>query len=540
MPLRDLLPPDAGLVVTSLAVTPGLIALAASTHAPMATCPHCGIPSDRVHSRYTRTAADLPWQGRRVVLRVTVRRFRCCTGGCDRVVFCERLPAILVPHARTTDRLTETHRAIGFALGGEAGARLAVRLVVPTSPDTLLRRVKSATAPSAPTPQVLGVDDFAFRRGQYYGTILVDLERRRVIDLLPDRESATLAGWLRSHPGVEVISRDRATAYAQAARDAAPNATQVADRWHLLANLRDALERLFQQRAGVVGAILADPPAAERPVADTAPPAARRGQRTEARRADPQPRQQVFEQVRRLHAEGVSLRQIARTLRLHFSTVARYVSSDKCPDWNPGRRGPRGLDAHADFIRQRLRDGCRTAAAICRELQARGYRGAPSLVRAYVRELRVEMGLPAARPSRPLTPHPAALLPSPRRLAGLVIRRPADRSVEEQRALDRLRAGDAIVGEGIELAEAFAAALRERRDDAWGDWLRRAEASRVGVLRSMARGLRQDEAAVRAAFTSPWSNGPVEGHVNRLKLVKRAGYGRAGFDLLRARLLQAA
>jgi transposase len=248
----------------------------------------------------------------------------------------------------------------------------------------------------------------------------------------------------------------------------------------------------------------------------------------------------VFERVRQMHRDGSSLREIARTLRLHFSTVARYVSSDTCPDWNPGRRGPRGLDAHADFIRQRLREGCRTAAAIRRELQARGYRGAPSLVRAYVRELRVEMGLPAARPSRPLTPHPAARLPSPRRVAGLVIRRPADRSAEEQRVLDRLRAGDVIVGDAIELAEAFAAALRERRGKTWDDWLRRAEESRVPVVRAFARGLRQDEAAVRAAFIFSWSNGPVEGHVNRLKLVKRAGYGRAGFELLRARLLQAA
>jgi len=538
MPLPALLPPDAGLVVTSLAVTPGLIAVAASTHAPMATCPDCDTPSDRVHSRYVRTAADLSWQGHRVILRVTVRRFRCRTDGCRRAIFCERLPDVLAPHARATDRLTETHRAIGLALGGEAGSRLANRLAVPTSPDTLLRRVRTVAAPQYPTPRVLGVDDFAFRRGQRYGTILVDLERRRVIELLPDRESATLADWLRRHPGVEVVSRDRATAYAQAARDAAPGATQVADRWHLLANLRDALERLFQQRTSVVGAILADTPAGP-PVAATPPLEFRPGQRTEARRAGPQPRQELFERVRQLHAEGVSLRQIARTLHLHFSTVARYVSAEACPNWNPGRRGPRGLDAHADFIRQRLRDGCRTAAAIRRELQARGYHGAASVVRSYVRELRVEMGLSAARPSRPLIAHPAARLPSPRRLAGLVLRRPADRSAQEQRTLDRLRTGDELVGEAIELAEAFAAALRRQQGDALDDWLRRAEASCVPVVRSLVRGLRQDEAAVRAAFSSPWSNGQVEGHVNRLKLAKRAGYGRAGFDLLRARVLQA-
>ena len=538
----DLFPPAAGLTVTAITLTPDFIGIAARATCPTARCPVCDAPSDRVHSRYVRTVADLPWQGRPVVLRLTARRFRCQTAGCARVVFCERLPTALGRHARSTGRLTDAHRAIGFALGGEAGARLAERLAIPTSPGTLLRRVRSAGRPDAAAARVLGVDDLALRKGQTYGTILVDLERRRVIDLLPDRESATLADWLRRHPGVEVVSRDRASAYAQAASDAAPGATQVADRWHLLGNLRDAVEGLFQQRAPAARALLTDESANGAPALAPAlrPPAARQQQRAEARQAGHRRRQEVFERVRRMHRDGMSLRPIARTLRLHFTTVARYVTSEACPDWNPGRRRPRGLDAHADFIRQRLRDGCRAAAAIHRELQAGGYRGAASVVRAHVRELRAEMGLPAARPSHPLASRPAAPPPSPRRLAGMIIRRPGDRPEDEQRVLDRLRAGDALAGDAIELAEAFAAALRQRRGDAWDDWLSRAERSSVPGMRSFARGLRLDEAAVRAAFSSPWSNGQVEGQVNRLKLVKRAGYGRAGFDLLRARLLNAA
>lgn len=538
----ELLPPASGLAVTSVTITPEVIAIAAAAVAASAACPSCGAPSDRLHSRYTRTVADLPWQGRRVIFRLAVRKFRCRTGGCARAVFCERLPNVLPAHARATDRLADVHRALGFALGGEAGARLAERLAAPTSPDTLLRRVRATARPEAAAARVLGVDDFAFRKGQKYGTILVDLERRRVIDLLPDRESATLADWLRRHPGAEVVSRDRASAYAQAARDAAPGAAQVADRWHLLRNLRDAVEGVFRQRAPATRALLTAASATDTPAPATPapPPPARRGRRAEARDAGRCRRQELFERVRQMRRDGTSLLQIARTLRLHFSTVARYVASDACPDWNPGRRGPRGLDAHADFIRQRLGEGGRAAAAIHRDLQARGHRGAASVVRAYVRELRAEMGLPAARPSRPIEPHPADPIPSPRRLAGMVVRRPADRPGDEQRVLDCLRAGDAATGEGIELAEAFAAALRERRADAWDDWQARAERSCVPGLRTFARGLRLDEAAVRAAFASPWSNGQVEGQINRLKLTKRAMFGRANFDLLRARVLSAA
>lgn len=251
MSFPELFPPDAGLSIAAVTVTSHLIAFAATATTPTASCPCCAQPSSRVHSRYLRTAADLPWQGRRVILRITVRRFRCATAGCKRTIFCERLPA-LATRARTTTRLTEAHRLIGFALGGEAGSRLAAHLALPTSPDTLLRRVKSAPLPTYPTPRVLGVDDFAFRKGVNYGTILIDLERRRVIDLLPDRTAEALTAWFRDHPGVGVVSRDRASAYAQAVTTAAPTAIQVADRFHLLMNLRDVADRILARHTTVI------------------------------------------------------------------------------------------------------------------------------------------------------------------------------------------------------------------------------------------------------------------------------------------------
>ncbi len=544
----------AGLRLDDLVLTPSTaVALLAST-SPTAPCPRCGTPSDRVHSRYRRTAADLPSQDRPVALRLLVRKFRCTAAACPRCIFCERLPGLIDAHARSTARLTEAHRAIGFALGGEAGARLADRLDMPTSADTLLRRVKGAADGPAPPPRYVGVDGWAIRKGQRYGTILIDLERGRVIDILPGRDGEALKDWLKRHPGVEVITRDRWPAYAQAATEAAPQARQVADRWHLLRNLREAVQRLLERHSADVRSALkgtTEAPAAAAPsegpgkaVAAPAPePPVPAGftpaPKERARHARKQERVRQYRRVRELRAQGLSLRQIARATGLSVKSVIRYLRSDRCPDWNPGRKVPTQLDRFAGHIGGWIERGGRNAADLYRELVGLGYRGGYDAVRRYLARRLGSTGRPGPRVGV-LTPPAGPAPPSPCKLSYEFIRRPEERKANEQARLDRLRGSGPALREGLDLAGEFAEMVRRRGHTPLAEWLAKAEGSGCAELRGFASGLRLDEAAVAAALTEPWSNGPVEGAVNRLKLIKRSMYGRAGWELLRARVRHAA
>jgi transposase len=529
----------AGLLVVQVLPTGDHLTIITSTPARhrSADCPSCGQPSRRVHSSYDRRLHDLPWQGRPVTLRVRVRRFRCLLSSCPRRTFAERLPGIAGPAARRTERLGELHYHIGLALGGEAGARLTQRLAMPASPDTLLRLVCSRTAtPPAGTPRVLGVDDWAFRRGHRYGTILVDLERNAVVDLLPDRHADTLAAWLRAHPGIEVITRDRAGAYADGARQGAPAAIQVTDRWHLLRNLGDAVRAVVDKHDAtarrIARSVAAKMPSAASVVERTAvqPTAAeRRRQQAFARR------QARYEEAARLHDEGVPLRRIAAMLGVDPRTVQAWLHAGHAPLRHRQSRGTT-LDPYRDHLERRWAEGCRNAAQLWRELVGLGFSGRPSTVRVWTgrrRKADPAGGAPGTGTSAKGRWRP----PSGHRLTRLLMSDPAEMPDADRSFVMRLLAEEPALAATVSVGRRLAAVLRRDSDESLHEVL---TAARNTLLVRLAESLARDGPAVQAALDLPWTTSPAEGHINRLKMIKRTMYGRAGFRLLRQRVLHVA
>ena len=529
--------------------TAAQITLLVHSTQPHVPCPLCALPARRVHSRYTRTLADLPWAAYRVCLQLRVRKWFCGNRACRRRIFTERLPTVTAPWARRTLRLAQCLVAVGLALGGKAGVSLSQRWGLAVSRNTLLRLLRGQPAPSFPTPTVLGVDDFALRKRQTYGTILVDLARRQPVALLPDRTADTVAQWLREHPGVEVITRDRSQAYAEGARQGASEAMQVADRFHLLQNLAEALTQVFATHGQALDTVndawrQQPVPFADGGVAVPVPPSdvpRPVQQRTAQRQAR---RQRVYEQVWTLHRQGWTGAAIAQHTGLSLRTVRRDLRTTTFAGRT--RRSDHGaslLTPYKPYLLERWNAGCYTAMHLFRDLRQRGYAGGYGIVAAYARRLRQAQGLPLGH-RRPRQPLPAVAEPpcpslTPRRATWLVLRREEKRTEAERQQLDQLHTQQAEVAEAIDLAQAFAQCVRQRQPDALDPWLQRATTSRLEALQRFAKGLYDDYHAVKAGITLPWSNGPVEGHINRLKMLKRQMFGRARLDLLSRRFVLA-
>jgi transposase len=514
-----------------------------------APCPLCATPARRIHSDYGRTLADLPWAQYRVCLQLRVRKWFCRNRACQRRIFTERLPTVAVPWARRTLRLTQRLVALGMALGGKAGMRLGQQWDLAVSRNTLLRGLRRQPAPSFPTPRVLGVDDFALRKRHTYGTILVDLERRQPVALLPERTAEPVAQWLREHPGVEVIARDRSSAYADGARHGAPAATQVADRFHLLQNLREALDQVFSthsQALDAVNVLVHQQPvplpdgamAVPVPPHDIPLPAQQRAVQRQGHR------QALHTQVWALHRQGWTAPAIAQHVGMSLRTVQRDLQSAAFTGRK--RRSDHGesvLNPYKPYLLERWNAGCYTAMRLFRDLRQRGYAGGYGVVAAYARRLRQAQGLPPGH-RRPRQPLPAVAEPrcqplTPRRASWLVLRRETKRTEVEAQQLTQLQAQDPEVAEAIDLAQDFTQMVRQRQPESLDPWLQRASTSTVEAIQRFAKGLYEDYDAIKAGVTLPWSSSPVEGHINRLKMVKRQMFGRAHLDLLSRRFLWA-
>jgi transposase len=451
-------------------------------------------------------------------------------------------------------RLTDQLRVVALALGGEAGARVVKTLHMAVSADTLLRIICRSAPLALPTPRVLGVDDWAWRKGRVYGTLLVDLEQHHVIDLLPDRTADTLATWLRRHPGVEIISRDRSTEYARGASEGAPEAVQVIDRWHLIKNLREAVERLLDRLHGRLRAL--PPLPASSSSADVTPALAAAYPRSRAEDAARQGRRDrreaLYQQIKTLHAEGRPIRYIAQQLGIARGTARRYVKAEVFPERARSLRKPSLLDPYVPHLAARWQAGCENASQLWRELRDQGFRGTRKRVSQWVqlhrthpprtgpkkyRRPMIASGATVAQPSASqVTTSP---VPGARRLVWLLLKDESKLTDTERAMLQHIRQ-DADVEVAYGLAQQFLHLVRQRQPTAFEPWLTACLTSGIPDLQTFATGLQREQEAVMAALTLPWSTGQVEGQVNRLKLIKRQGYGRASFDLLRHRVLKAA
>lgn len=521
-----LLPHLAGVVVENSEVTRARLCIWARVRAADAACPGCGERSSRVHSRYQRRLADAAIGGRRVVIRLVVRRFFCEALGCPVATFAEQVDGLTSRYARRTPLLAGMLGAVAVALAGRAGTRLARALGAAASRSALLRLVMAIPDPATPTPQVLGVDDFAIRRGQNYGTVLIDCESGAPLELLEGRDAQPLADWLTAHPGVEVICRDRSGAYADGARTGAPDAVQVADRFHLWQNLAKAVERCT---------------AAHRACLPEPEPESVTGAESEvcaepAPVLEPDPAGKFAERARRHHAmvhellaDGHGIRTIARHLHWGRHTVQRYARAATWQELVDGRwQAPRvsKLDPFKPHLHERAADGCGNAAQLFREISTLGYAGSYSTVRDYLDQHR-----PAAAP---LPPPP----PTVRQVTGWITRHPDSLTEDEQPQLKALleRCPELRAASGH--VRSFAAMLTHLTgQDNLPQWISDVRDAELPGLSSFAKGLEQDLDAVIQGLTSRWNSGPVEGRVNHIKMIKRQMFGRAGLPLLRKRVL---
>jgi transposase len=524
-----ILPNPTQLRLLGLTTTEQGIAAVVATTATAVSCPVCGHRAERVHSHYTRVVVDLPWHGVAFRLDLHVRRFFCDRPACPRQIFTERLPSVVAPYARRTERLAAWVRAVGFALGGKAGARLLSALGVCASADTLLRAVRRTPVPAASVCEVVSVDDWCLRRGQTYGAILVDLERHRVVDLLPDREADTFAGWLQTQPQIRVVSRDRGANFAEGATRGAPQAIQVADRFHILKNLVEALQQVLGREHAALQAaaqaISGMPPMAPRGM--TAP-RARACSEAQARR------QARYDAVHRLHATGMTTRQIIAELHIGPNTLRRYLRSPTCPESTPRPVRRSRLSPFESYLRERWNAGEQNGRQLLREIRTLGYQGSSSNLYSLLALWRVgprHCG-PYARQAVPAPAPPPSIPTAPRTVSWLLLREDAERSALEQAYVAEVLRSSPVIAQMAATVQGFFALLQERRAHDLEAWLREATASGIPELAGFAEGVRRDLAAVQAALTLPWSQGQTEGQVNRLKLLKRQMYGRAKLDLL--------
>ena len=517
--MERLLPHLLGLVIDAVERRDGVVLLSGRLRAATARCGRCRQVSGRVHGFYQRQLRDVAVAGTGVLLQLRIRRFRCDNTSCPARTFAEQVDGLTAPYARFTVGLKRVLTEIGLALAGRAGSRLAVMLGVKAGRDTLLRLVKALPDPPQTPITVLGVDDFAFRRGRHYGTVLIDMTSHRPVHLFDGRDGDSLAAWLRQHPGIAVICRDRAGGYGEGARQGAPDAVQVADRFHLWQNLGQAVEKTVNaHRSRLVG------PAAP-PADDTMPVEVR-----------PLPEKKVvtryreqYAAVHELAAQGLNKSAIGRKVGLHPATVRKFLNAASIAELTAiSEQRAHLVDDYIAYLHQRWNEGERNATQLFREIKQQGYPGGELAVQRYLRRFRRGRGH---------APHPGPKPPSVRQVTSWIMTHPDHLDARDAVKLRDLRGRDRDLNRLVKHVRSFAIMMTSRHGDRLEEWISTVERDSLTPLAGFARNLRRDLDAVRNGLTLPHSSGPVEGSINRIKMLKRQMFGRASLDLLRKRVL---
>ena len=477
-----------GLEVERIELQGNLLAVAIVSVLPFSCCPLCSQASSQVHSWYQRTLRDVPCAGRQVVLHLSVRKFFCRNPDCARKIFTERLPTFVEPWAQVTRRLFEAVQAVGFATSGELGTRLADRIGIHSSPTTMLRRMMALSSPSSCQVSLLGIDDWSFRRGRKFGTLLVDLATHTVLDLLPDRNAESAAAWMREHPEIEVVSRDRGGEYASAAVAGAPQAIQCADRFHILKNLGEALEGLLARHLATKRQKKIQETLEEHIPIEHATRSVRRSPKVERRKlAYREERLARYEQVVALRKLGMSQAAIAKRVGIGQSTVGNWLAAGAYPETSRGPYVSR-LDPYLPYLFQRWESGCHNMVRLHQGLLAQGYRGSYASVRDHLVR-RLPEGKKNAAKGNNLSPSP---LPS-RQATFLFLARPEQLDTEEQETVRQLRQSHPEVDLAYDLVQQFAQMLRTRKGKDLDDWLAQALASQIPELQSFVQGIKRDK-----------------------------------------------
>jgi transposase len=480
-----------------------VIVVRTRTRGGPAACPGCGAGTARVHGYHERTAADVPVDGRRVVVKVRVRRMRCPALDCKLQTFREQVPGVLERYQRRTSRLTAQVSAVARELAGRASARLLPALGITASRHTALRVLLKIPLPDAAVPRVLGIDDFALRRGLVYATVLIDAETGRRVDVVPGRTTDAAEAWLRDHPGVEVVCRDGSGAYGEAARRALPSAVQVSDRWHLWHGLGEAARKEVLAHSACW---------------------ARGTPMQEGKRAETTGER--WQQVHDLREKGAGLLECSRRLGLSLNTVKRY---DRASEPQRLQRVPKYkptlVDPYRDYLRKRRAEEPGVAVQqLLREIRERGYQGSSNLLVRYINQGRLDGDRPHL---------------SPRQATRLLLTRPGRLTGGQQETLARIEAACPEMSALATHIRDFAALLVPDPGNATRlqEWITAARAADLPHVHAFTRGLDLDTQAATAALTLPFHNGRTEGVNTKTKMIKRQMYGRAGFTLLRHRIL---